>query len=152
MADDNKKHAFLTSLNMTSYFNRELFLYALGDIRFSKPVSLKKSAYVLFFLLIWTLPIVLIFGVVFNLLFIAVAVGPPIILGNVASKPMFGGMTLIDFVKTTAKYLMEPQGWTDLEGKSELQPTMYAYQEIWISRRREISELMNEEDAHNGAR
>ena len=52
----------LTILNMTNFFNRELFLYSLGDLKLRKPVSLKKAAYVVAFLVIWTLPFMLLTG------------------------------------------------------------------------------------------
>lgn len=132
----------LVSINMTNFFNRELFMYSLGDIRFKKPVSLKKVAYTTAFLIIWTLPIVLIFGLHINLLFFVFALGPPFVMGNFASKPMFGGKTLIEWFKTTVRFLGEPKGWTDLNSSKTLDNgTFFVESEIWISRRRELQIL-----------
>jgi hypothetical protein len=139
---------------MTNFFNRELFMYSLGDIRFKKPVSLKKVAYTTAFLIIWTLPIVLIFGLHINLLFFALALGPPFVMGNFASKPMFGGKTLIEWAKTTIHFIGEPKGWTDLNSSETLDNgTFFVESEIWISRRRELQILadLREKKAMKGS-
>lgn len=132
----------ITSINMTNFFNRELFMYSLGDIRFKKPVSLKKVAYTTAFLIIWTLPLILIFGIQLNVFFAAITLLPPFFLGNIASKPKFGGKTLIDWLKTTIKYIGEPKGWTDLNASKTLDSGVFFVEdEIWISRRRELQFL-----------
>lgn len=143
----------LVSINMTNFFNRELFMYSLGDIRFKKPVSLKKVAYTTAFLIVWTIPIVVIFGLHFNLLFAVFALGPPFVMGNFASKPMFGGKTLIEWAKTTIQFMGEPKGWTDLNSSKTLDNgTFFVESEIWISRRRELQILadMKEKQATGG--
>lgn len=132
----------LVSINMTNFFNRELFMYSLGDIKFKKPVSLKKVAYTTAFLILWSLPIILIFGLHINLIFFAFVFGPPFVMGNFASKPMFGGKTLIEWAKTTVKFIGEPKGWTDLNPSQTLNNgTFFVESEIWISRRRELQIL-----------
>lgn len=143
----------LVSINMTNFFNRELFMYSLGDIRFKKPVSLKKVAYTTAFLIMWTIPIVVIFGLHINLLFAVFALGPPFVMGNFASKPVFGGKTLIEWAKTTIQFIGEPKGWTDLNPSSTLDNgTLFVESEIWISRRRELQILadMKERQAKEG--
>jgi hypothetical protein len=145
----------LVSINMTNFFNRELFMYSLGDIRFKKPVSLKKVAYTTAFLIIWTLPLVLIFGVQINVFFAALALGPPLFFGNVASKPRWGGKTLIDAIKTTVKFIGEPKGWTDLKASKDLdEGELFVENEIWISRRRELQILadIKEERLNRGVK
>jgi hypothetical protein len=139
---------------MTNFFNRELFMYSLGDIRFKKPVSLKKVAYTTVFLIIWTLPIVLIFGLHINLLFVALVLGPPFMMGNFASKPMFGGKTLIEWAKTAVQFMGEPKGWADLNPSKTLDNgTFFVESEIWISRRRELQILadLREKKAMEGS-
>lgn len=136
MAED-----YIVSINMTNFFNRELMMYALGDIRFKKPISLKLMAYTLTFLLLWTLPLFFIFGLPTNPFKIVVYLGPPLALGQFAVRPIFGGKTLIDFVKTAIKFLGEPSGWTDGKGFNKKQQTYHVESEIWISRRREYSIL-----------
>lgn len=134
----------LVSINMTNFFNRELFMYSLGDIKFKKPVSLKKVAYTTAFLITWTLPMIAIFGIHFNLLYVAFVLAPPILMGNFASKPMFGGKTLIEWTKSTVQFIGEPKGWTDLNPSKTLDNgQLFVESEIWISRRRELQLLMD---------
>lgn len=132
----------LVSINMTNFFNRELFMYSLGDIKFKKPVSLKKVAYTTVFLIIWTLPMFAIFGLHLNLLYVAFILGPPFLMGNFASKPLFGGKTLIEATKSTIGFIAEPKGWTDLNSSKTLDNgLLFVKSEIWISRRRELQTL-----------
>lgn len=127
---------------MTNFFNRELYLRALGDIKFKKPVSLKKIVYSMVFIVIWSVPIILIFGFKLELWFVLIAFLPPLLLGNFASRPIFGGKNLLNFVKSLAIYIQEPAGWADLEAKSHPdEEYYYVEQEVWISRRRELKML-----------
>ena len=134
-------------LNMTGFFNRELFMYSLGDIKFKKPVSLKKVAYLTAFLIVWILPNFAIFGLHMNVWFLAYLIVPPIIMGNAASKPMWGGgRGLFDFLKVLTNYLKLPKGWTDHREDNDLEEIEYHIEsEIWISRRRETVALIKQE-------
>lgn len=127
--------------NVTDTWNREVFMYALGDIRFKKPKSLRRMAYLLFFLLAWSLPIVIIFGLKFSLLPFAITFGVPFLLANFASRPVWGGKSLIDFTKSLFGFLSEPKGWTDLHNNNYNDNNYYTEHEIWISRRRELQLL-----------
>ena len=138
MANDN----YVLVVNMTNFFNRELFMYSLGDIKFKKPIALKKVAYTTAFLILWAIPLFLTFGLILNPLFLAVLVVPPIALGHFATKPVWGGRGLLDFLKTLFGYIGEPKGWTDLESNNKLdKEVLYVENEIWISRRRELQLL-----------
>mgnify|MGYP000854892376 FL=1 len=141
-------------VNMTNFFNRELYMYSLGDIKFRKPVSLKKVAYTTAFLILWTVPVIVFLGLQFNFLFAVLAFAPPIILGNLAAKPVWGGRGLIDYLKTTVNYIKEPKGWTDLNANNLLDRTVYFTEsEIWISRRRELqmlADMKEREDLASG--
>ena len=129
-------------LNMTNFFNREIMMYSLGDIKFKKPIALKKVAYVTGFVLIWSIPLILIFGLILKIQFIALVVAPPLILGHYASKPVWGGKGLIDFMQTLFTYMSEPKIWTDLKAsKNSNKNKYYIESEIWISRRRELQLL-----------
>lgn len=139
-------------LNMTNFFNRELFMYALGDIRFKKPVSLKKAAYIIVFLIIWTIPIILIVGIQFNLVFLAILIVPPVLLGNFAGKPVWGGKSLLDFLKTIITFAKEPKGWTDLQNNDMKEDVYYVESEIWVSRRRELQLLADLDEANKRKR
>lgn len=148
MSKDNESS--IVSVNMTNFFNRELFMYSLGDIKFKKPVSLRKVAYTTLFLIVWSTPIILIFGFQLNLFFVVIAFGPAIVLGNIGAKPLFGGKSLADFVKTTVNFIQEPKGWTDLEAKKQLTNEFFVENEIWVSRRRELQYLADLKEARRG--
>lgn len=134
----------LVGVNMTNFFNRELFMYSLGDIKFKKPISLKKMAYTTGFFLVWTLPLFVIFGLIPNPFYAALLIVPPIAAGHYSTKPVFGGKTLIPFAQAIFKFMAEPKGWADLKGSNSLGETVYSVEnEIWISRRRELQLLVN---------
>lgn len=133
-------------VNLTNFFNRELFMYSLGDIRFKKPIALKKVAYITGFLICWSIPIYLTFGVIFNPFYFGVWLGLPIAAGHIASKPVFGGKGLLDFTKTLITFLGEPKGWTDFNPSSNLEDDVFfVEQEVWISRRRELTQLSTQQ-------
>lgn len=138
-------------VNMTNFFNRELFMYSLGDIKFKKPIALKKVAYVTAFLILWGGTLFALFGLMLHPMYVALLIGPPIVLGHFATKPVWGGRGLIDFIKVSAKFIGEPRGWTDLNpnntGGSE---NLHTEQEIWVSRRREMKILAHIKDVREG--
>jgi hypothetical protein len=143
----------IVAINMTNFFNRELFMYSLGDIRFKKPISLKRVAWTTVFLLVWTLPIVLIFGIQLNVFFAVITLGPPLFLGPFVAKPRFGGKGLVDYIKSTVKHIGEPKGWTDLHPTNELDRGVYFTEdEVWISRRRELQLLADMKEKRKKAR
>lgn len=136
----------IVSMNMTNFFNRELMMYSFGDIKFKKPISLKAVAYTVGFLIVWTLPLFFIMGIPTNPVSLVLFLVPPIVLGQVAVRPIFGGKTLIDFTKTAILFVGEPRGWADMKPfdpnpKNQIFTTEH---EIWISRRRELSLLADE--------
>lgn len=146
----SKEDRYIVILNMTWFFSRELFMSALGDIKLSKPISLKKVAYTMFFLLAWTLPIFLIVGLNFSLPYLVLLFAPPLVLGNFAAKPVWGGKNLVNFVKSMLIYIREPKGWADLRGvKNPDDQYHYVEQEIWISRRRELFALAKARSEEN---
>lgn len=127
---------------MTSFFNRELFLYSLGDISLSKPVSLKKAGFLILGIMIWTLPLFLLVGIYFNPFYLALAIGPPLGLAFIGDKPLFDGRGIIDATKVTAKYLVSNKCYTDFTVSDIDKKTEYFIEkDIWISRRRELMEL-----------
>ena len=133
---------YVLVVNMTNFFNRELFMYSLGDIKFKKPIALTNVAYTTAFLILWAIPLFLTFGLILNPLFLAVLIVPPFALGHFATKPILGGRGLLDFLKTLFGYIGEPRGWTDLQSNSKLdKEVLYVENEIWISRRRELQFL-----------
>lgn len=118
-------------------------MYSLGDIKFKKPVSLKKVMYMTLFLIIWTIPLFLIFGVILNPFYFIVLLAPPIVLANFASKPVWGGRGLFDFIKVLSRYIASPKSWADTKKADHLIDGEFFFVEsnIWISRRRELQFL-----------
>lgn len=133
---------YVKIVNITNLFTRELRMYSLGDIRLGQGgVSLKKVAYTTAFFLLWSMPIVLIFGIHLNVYFAALVLVPPVFLGHFASKPVWGGKNLVDYMTTLFTYIGEPSSWTDLRENREKKNKYYVESEIWISRRRELQML-----------
>jgi hypothetical protein len=129
-------------LNFTKFFRRELYMYAFGDIKLRKPISLKKVGYTVMFGIIWTLPLFLIIGIKFNLFYVAILLGVPVVLGNLASRPIFGGKGMFDYLRAIFGFIGESKIWTDLEGtRNRGEDILFADNEYWVSRRREIAIL-----------
>lgn len=142
MSDNNSFDNVLQVVNMRTFFSREVFMHSLGDMRFSKPIALKQAMYTVVFFAIYTLPLVLIAGLHLNVYFAAIALAPPILLGKFANQPIWGGRTLIGFVRVTASYVREPRGWTDHRNDSSLGRDVYTVDHnVWVSRRRELKIL-----------
>jgi len=138
--------------NLTNFFNRQIMMYSMGDIKFKKPVSLKKVAYITAFLIMWGLPWFYLLGVPDNPYKFAWMIVLPIVAGNFASRPMFGGKGLIDWLKTLIDYnFKEPKGWLDFNNANTMKiETFYTDSEIWVSRRREI-EMLSKDLSQNTA-
>lgn len=143
----------LQVMNMTNFFNREMMMYALGDFKFPKPVSFKKMLYVIIAIALWALPIVSIFGFHMNPWFLMFILVPPVFLGLQASKPVFGGKSLIDFVTTMFRFITRPRCWTDLKESNLHKPRVVDGEfEIWVSRRRELRYLAHLREERRKAR
>jgi len=132
----------LPILNMTSFFNRELYLYSLGDISLSKPVSLKKAGFFLIGLVVWTLPMILVFGFHFNPFYLIFVASVPFLLAVAGDKPLFDGRGVIDAVRVTFKYIFSQKCYTDFTVSDiHKDPEYFIEKEVWIGRRRELMEL-----------
>ncbi len=128
------------AINMTAFFKREIKMYALGDIKLKNPIAIKQILYIFMFLAIWAGPILLAFGIILELWYAAIVLGPPIALGIYANRPVWMGKTFFDFAKTTAMFVSEPKVWADLKD-SKPDETYVMNSEIWVSRRRELQLL-----------
>ena len=139
--------ARITVINATNFFNRDSYIYSIGDIKLPRPLPLNRMFYVMIFLAVWSFPYFLLFGsyIGTNLaLHLVLMFGPAIGLGVIATKQLaiFNNKNLFDFTKTLYDYSMsEPKGWND--GKSDdMKPQKYhVFSEILISRRRELAVL-----------
>jgi len=134
--------------NFTDFFRRELKMYSIGDIKFKNPIPLKRVAYTFLFMFLYSLPTFLFFYNVLQMdptsvwLYI-ITVAPAFAGGYFATRPVFGGKTLIDWGMTSINFLFkEPKSWTDFVGRNEKDEGVYNIRnEIWISRRRELGIL-----------
>lgn len=117
-------------------------MYSFGDIKLKKPISVKKIAWTMGGFMIWTLPIVVMFGFRLHPVFLALIIIPPIVFGHYVTKPVFGGKTMMDWLQTQVRYLQQPRGWSDFRVDNDQQSTVYTLaKEIYISRRREARYL-----------
>lgn len=129
-------------VNATRFFSSESYVYSFGsDIKFKKPIPLNKMMYSIIFLIGWALPQIYLFGLNINLVYIAWLLAPPLLLANVATRPMFMGKNLFDFVNTMIEFVSEPKGSSDWWSNPMKEETYEVSQEIWISRRRELNLL-----------
>lgn len=132
----------LRIINMTNFFSRELYLYSLGDLRLPQPISLKTAMYFILGAVVWSVPILLIFGIIFNVFYLLLVLAGPVALAVLSSRPIFGGRGLIDALVVTVKYLLSPRLYTDGTASSiDSDPNREVSHEFWISRRRELHEL-----------
>lgn len=131
----------IVALNVTQFFHRTKFLYAFGDFSLKKPIPLDKAAFIFGFVMVWSLPIFLLFGLKLEPFYLAFLIVPPIVLGHYATKQVFNGKTMIDFGDTLIEWAQEPRGWTDSK-KDSMNETAYTItSEIWLSRRRDLQVL-----------
>lgn len=131
----------LITINATELFNRPSYLYALGDLKLSRPLSLKYAGYLLTFLVVWTVPLYIVLGVQLNIFYLAFLFVPPFILASLSTKPLFGGKALLEFAGTLADFFSEPKGWLDGNNSNMREETFEIVNEIWIGRRRELQLL-----------
>lgn len=127
-------------MNATEFLNRPIYLYALGDIRLKNPVPLKKAAFILTGFIVYTVPLIMIFGLIMSPFYLAFILGPPIIVGSYATKPL-GGRTIFEHANVMVEWVSEPKGWTDFKANSMREEKHSIISEIWISRRRELNLL-----------
>lgn len=119
MAVEDEQVTPIVARDYTGFFKRDPQMYALGDIRFNKPKSLKTVGYTLALLFIYGFPMMLLVGVerVFSGPFWALIVlGPPIGLGMIMGKPLFHNKPLMKDVKSLISYTSEAKMYTDLIG------------------------------------
>ena len=137
--------------NFTNMFKRDILLYSLGEFRLNSPISLKKLGYILFFIIVYTGPILYFNGLVLNVWYVIAVFVPPFIVGYYAAEPRWAGRNLLDFTIVYIKFATSPKYWCDLRACNDLLPNTNGKEtykmpigyEIWISRRRELQELRN---------
>lgn len=131
----------LTVINATEFFSRPTYIYAMGDIKFDRPISLKYAGYLLAFIMGWTIPIFLLMGLQLNPFYLMFMLVPPFILASFSTKPIFGGKPLVEFANTVADFASEPKGWLDGNSSNMKEDAFTIASEIWVGRRRELQIL-----------
>lgn len=138
----------ITVHNITSFHKRSRFMYAFGDVRLPAPVSLDFIMWFLGVFMLYSIPLFLIIGTEnMSLIWAIVLLAPPIVIGSISSKPIFGGRSLIEFSKVAVEYFKSPAGWIDRIGyKSSGEINFTVDSSFWVSRRRELRYLAQLED------
>lgn len=95
-------------------------------------------------IIVWTLPIILIFGLHINVAYAALLLVPPVAVGHFALKPIFGGKQLAEYLMTAFSFLQEPKHWTDMKEWEDPNSVYEINSVYWIGRRREHHLLADE--------
>ena len=101
----------------TDFFKRDPQMYALGDIRFNKPKSLKSVGYTLALFFIYGFPMMMLVTparMISGPFWLLIVIGPPIGLGTIMGKPLFHNKPLMKDLKSLISYNGEAKIYTDL--------------------------------------
>lgn len=140
----------IVARNLTQFFNREIMIYAFGDIKLKKPLPMKTFLWTLIGFICWAVPILIIFGLRLEPIFLAIVLIPPIVFGRYASRPVFGGKTMFSWAQAQINYMMQPRGWSDFSVDNDQQDAVYnVSHEISVSRRRDLAYLAQLEVEEN---
>lgn len=138
MADDEEaENAYLPVYVFTAFFSREAMMYALGDIKFSKPKSLRTMGYCMGLIVLWTVPMIAIIGFDFimshlNVYMAVFLLGPPLGIGSVMSKPIFHNKPLLKDLKSIFKYFSQRPIYADTEAYEYDKQNYTVDMNVWI--------------------
>lgn len=111
--DTPKKDYMLEIRTFTNFWNMEKKLYTIYDVTLPMPISLKVAgAFLVTGIPWWGLMILL--QVPFGSFFMF-WLFPPVILGYLASKPIFQKKTLTQFLHSQIKYMFQPKRLSGLK-------------------------------------
>ena len=133
--DDEEDVPPLYARVYTDFFKRDPQIYALGDIRFNKPKSLKAVGYTLALMFIWSFPMTMVIGadkMFKNVIWAGVIFGPPLLRGNVMSKPLFHNKPLLKDLKSTFKYFSLARTYADLQSYDN-GPAVKSTMTLWLA-------------------
>lgn len=133
--DDEDDVAPIYARVYTDFFKRDPQIYALGDIRFNKPKSLKSVGYTLALMIFYSFPMTMLVGMdkMFkNVMWAALIFGPPLALGNIMSKPLFHNKPLLKDIKSTFRYFSLARTYTDLESYDN-GPAARGEMTVWLA-------------------
>ena len=125
--------------NFSSFMSRDVLMYSFGDIKLKKPISLKIALYFIVFFAVWSIPLILLFGLPTSLLPALLMFGPPVALATFATRNIWGGRSLLSFLKVMSTFLGEPKMWAGYHPVKSLKPDVAVPSfRVWVSRRREL--------------
>lgn len=133
--DDEDDVAPIYARVYTDFFKRDPQIYALGDIRFNKPKSLKSVGYTLALMIFYSFPMTMLVGMdkMFkNVMWAALIFGPPLALGSIMSKPLFHNKPLLKDLKSTFRYFSLARTYTDLESYDN-GPAAMGEMTVWLA-------------------
>lgn len=133
--DDEDDVAPIYARVYTDFFKRDPQIYALGDIRFNKPKSLKSVGYTLALMIFYSFPMTMLVGMdkIFkNVMWAALIFGPPLALGSIMSKPLFHNKPLLKDIKSTFRYFSLARTYTDLESYDN-GPAARGEMTVWLA-------------------
>lgn len=107
----------ITILVFSSLLKRERKIYAFDDLKFLVPLSLKLTGNIVLCLLIWALPMIMIFkfSVISNQFLLFTTFGVPIALALFISKPnaVFNNKNFYSWLLCNMKYMISSRYITD---------------------------------------
>lgn len=127
--------------NATKLFTDEMFIYAISDISFNKPIRIKLIVFGLVLLFIWTLPLILIFRI-FNPPMMFLYFGPVAGGAVLFSGPYFGGKTFISWLKCFLRYMFSAKKYYDGVGRKSLTKAKINHVYV-VSREKDYEKLRN---------
>lgn len=109
-------------IDMTGLFKKEMLIYSLFDIRLDRPL---KVVFLLYLILITPIPAYLtwwlLWGRINAVWVLALMFGPSIFVANLMSKPIYGGKSFMDWLKTMVNFILSPKHFYDHIGGSALE-------------------------------
>lgn len=143
---------YIEVLDMTSMFNKELLLYSISDMRFKRPVRIMFILYSFALMLIWTLPLTLLLFP-FNVYTAVLAFAPPIALGNLMSKPIWGGKPFSHWIKAQLQFITKPKFYYDTVARKNINEQFQINNYYVVSRisdYRKLNQYIKDEKRNKG--
>lgn len=126
--------------DMTKLFYKQMLIYALSDISFKKPLRVAVLGYFFLFFAVWSLPLLwLLFPL--NPYTAILVFGPPIILGNLASQPIWGNKRFFRWITCQLKFLLSKKRYYDGYGNANIYKAYIVKHNYMVSRRKDYQHL-----------
>lgn len=129
--------------DMTKLFNKEMLLYSMFDLSFKKPIRVVFLVYLILLLGIWTAPLTYFLWPLgpYKAMFIF---GPPFLMANLMSKPIWGGKSFFSWFKCQLRFAFSKKRYYDGYGKRNLNVKYTVNHTYTVSRRKDFIELFNQ--------